>query len=87
MGETAEFLNDKHDFSREEQDIIALRSQNNAERATNEGDFKEEIVPIEIKGRKETKIVEKDEHFRPGLTMENLLFEISLIRCSFCIVL
>ncbi|MHA2352858.1 MAG: thiolase family protein, partial [Candidatus Thorarchaeota archaeon] len=53
-------------------DIVALRSQNNAERATNEGDFKEEIVPIEIKGRKEMKIVEKDEHFRPGLTMENL---------------
>ncbi len=72
MGETAEFLNDKYDFSREDQDIVALRSQNNAERATNEGDFKEEIVPIEIKGRKETKTVDKDEHFRPGLTMENL---------------
>jgi acetyl-CoA C-acetyltransferase len=72
MGETAEFLNDKYGFSREDQDIVALHSQNNAERATNEGDFKEEIVPIEIKGRKETKLVEKDEHFRPGLTMEDL---------------
>ena len=72
MGETAEFLNDKYSFSREDQDIVALRSQNNAERATNEGDFKEEIVPIAIKGRKETKTVEKDEHFRPGLTKEDL---------------
>ncbi len=72
MGETAEFLNEKYGFSREDQDIVALRSQNNAERATNEGDFKEEIVQIEIKGRKETTVVERDEHFRPGLTMEDL---------------
>ena len=72
MGETAEFLNEKYGFTREEQDTVALRSQNNAERATNEGDFKEEIVSIEIKGRKKTTIVERDEHFRPGLTMEDL---------------
>ena len=72
MGETAEFLNDKHGFSREDQDIVALRSHNNAERATKDGDFKEEIVPIEIVGRKGTTTVELDEHFRPGLTMEDL---------------
>ncbi|MHA1907107.1 MAG: thiolase family protein [Candidatus Thorarchaeota archaeon] len=73
MGETAEFLNEKHGFTREQQDEVALRSQNNTERATNEGDFKEEIVPIEIKGRKgDVTRVEKDEHFRPGLTMEDL---------------
>jgi len=72
MGETAEFLNDKHGFTREDQDIVALKSHNNAERATKEGDFKEEITPIEIKGRKGTSIVELDEHFRPGLTMEDL---------------
>ena len=72
MGETAEFLNDKHGFTREAQDIVALRSHNNAERATKEGDFKEEIVPIEIKGRKGTTTVELDEHFRPGLTMHDL---------------
>ncbi len=73
MGETAEFLNEKHGFTREDQDEVALRSQNNAERATNNGDFKEEIVPIEIEGRKgEVTIVDKDEHFRPGLTMEDL---------------
>jgi acetyl-CoA C-acetyltransferase len=73
MGETAEFLNEKYGFTREEQDIVALRSQNNAERATVEGDFKDEIVPIEFKDRKgNVTIVDKDEHFRPGLTMEAL---------------
>ncbi|MFW9847898.1 MAG: acetyl-CoA C-acyltransferase, partial [Candidatus Thorarchaeota archaeon] len=73
MGETAEFLNEKHGFTREDQDEVALRSQNNAERATNNGDFKEEIVPIQIEGKKgDATIVDKDEHFRPGLTMEDL---------------
>ncbi|MGY5870787.1 MAG: thiolase family protein [Candidatus Thorarchaeota archaeon] len=72
MGETAEFLNDKHGFTREDQDIVALNSHNNAERATKEGDFKEEIIPIEVKGRKKTTVVEVDEHFRTGLTMEDL---------------
>ena len=72
MGETAEFLNDKHGFSREDQDIVALKSHNNAERATKEGDFKEEIIPIEVKSRKGTVTVDADEHFRPGLTMEDL---------------
>ncbi|MGQ4912925.1 MAG: thiolase family protein [Candidatus Thorarchaeota archaeon] len=73
MGETAEFLNEKYGFTREEQDEVALRSHNNAERATKNGDFKDEIVPIEVKGRKgDVKIVDKDEHFRPGLTAEDL---------------
>lgn len=72
MGETAEFLNDNHGFTREDQDIVALRSNNNAERATKDGDFKEEIVPIEVKGRKKTTIIEADEHFRPGIKMEDL---------------
>ena len=81
MGETAEFLNDKHGFTREEQDTVALRSHNNAERATKEGDFAEEIVPIEIKGRKgDVTLVEKDEHFRPGLKMEDL----AKLRPAFC---
>lgn len=73
MGETAEFLNEKHGFTREQQDEVALRSQNNAERATMNGDFKNEIIPIEVSGKKgETVSVEKDEHFRPGLTMADL---------------
>ncbi len=73
MGETAEFLNEKHGFTREEQDEVALRSHNNAERATKNGDFKDEIVPIEVPSRKgDVTIVDEDEHFRPGLTMEDL---------------
>ncbi|MFX1369038.1 MAG: thiolase family protein [Promethearchaeota archaeon] len=73
MGETAEFLNEKYGFTREDQDIVALRSQTNAERSTNEGDFAAEIVPVKIQGRKgQFTTVEKDEHFRPGLRMEDL---------------
>jgi acetyl-CoA C-acetyltransferase len=73
MGETAEFLNEKHGFTREQQDEVALRSHNNAERATNDGDFKSEIVPIEVKGRRgAVTTVDRDEHFRPELTIEDL---------------
>lgn len=70
MGLTAEFLAAKHKISREEQDEIALRSHNNAERATTTGRFKTEIVPVEVKNKKKTVLVDKDEHFRPGLTPE-----------------
>ena len=74
MGLTAEFVAQLLNISREEMDILALRSHNNAERATKEGDFKEEIVPVEIpqKRGKPPLIFDKDEHFRPGLTMEDL---------------
>jgi acetyl-CoA C-acetyltransferase len=74
MGHTAEFVAQLHNISREEMDEIALRSHNNTERATLEGDFKEEIVPIEVpqKRGKPPAIFDKDEHFRPGLTMEQL---------------
>ncbi len=74
MGITAELIAYKHNFSREEIDAVALRSHNNVERATKEGDFKEEIVPVELpqKKGKPPVIFDKDEHFRPGLTMEEL---------------
>jgi acetyl-CoA C-acetyltransferase len=74
MGITAELIAYKHNFSREEIDAVALRSHNNVERATKEGDFKEEIVPVELpqKKGKPPVIFNKDEHFRPGLTMEEL---------------
>ena len=74
MGLTAEFVAQMLDISREEMDEVALRSHNNAERANKEGDFKEEIVPVEIpqKKGKPPLIVDKDEHFRPGLTMQDL---------------
>ena len=74
MGQTAEVIAQMYNISREEMDVVALRSHNNAERATKEGDFREEIVPIEIpqKKGKPPVIFEKDEHFIPGLTMEKI---------------
>jgi acetyl-CoA C-acetyltransferase len=73
MGLTAEFLAQKYGFTREQQDEVALRSQNLAEKATVDGTFKEEIVPVVIKDRRKGEIiVDKDEHFRPGLTADKL---------------
>ncbi len=74
MGVTAELIAQMYDLSREEIDAVALRSHNNAERATREGDFKDEIVPVEIpqKKGKPPVIFDKDEHFRPGITMADL---------------
>lgn len=74
MGVTAELIAQKHNLSRQEIDEVALRSHNSAERATRDGDFREEIVPVEIpqKKGKPPVIFDKDEHFRPGLTMADL---------------
>jgi acetyl-CoA C-acetyltransferase len=74
MGHTAEFLAQMLNISRQEMDEVALRSHSGVERATKEGDFKEEIVPVEIaqKRGKPPIIFDKDEHFRPGITMEEL---------------
>ena len=68
MGETAENLAEKYNISREEQDEIALRSHNNAEKATKEGKFKDEITPVKVKD----KVYETDEHIRFGLKIEDL---------------
>jgi len=73
MGQTAELVAQHLNITREEMDEIALRSHNNVERATNDGSFKEEIVPVEIPQRKKAPIIfDKDEHFRPGITMDQL---------------
>jgi acetyl-CoA C-acetyltransferase len=74
MGLTAEFVAQMYNISREEMDEVALRSHNNTERATLEGDFKDEIVPVEMpqKKGKPPIIFDKDEHFRPNLTREDL---------------
>jgi acetyl-CoA C-acetyltransferase len=74
MGHTAEFVAQLHNISREEMDEVALRSHNSTERATLNGDFREEIVPVLVpqKKGKPPLTFEKDEHFRPGLTMEDL---------------
>jgi len=73
MGHTAEFVAQHLDISREEMDAVALRSHNNVERATSDGSFKDEIIPMEIPQRKGDPVIfDKDEHFRPGMTIEKL---------------
>lgn len=74
MGHTAEFLAQKYGITREEMDAVALRSHNNVERATKEGDFADEIVGVDVpqKKGKPPKVFDKDEHFRPGITLEDL---------------
>ena len=73
MGQTAENLAKKYSISREEQDVVALRSHNNAENAIKNGNFKDEIIPISVPQRKKPpKIFDTDEHVRLGLTMDDL---------------
>jgi len=73
MGMTAENLSEKFNISREEQDEFAVRSQEKASKARDNGRFKEEIVPIVIKGKKGQEIVVMtDEHIKEGATIEGL---------------
>jgi acetyl-CoA C-acetyltransferase len=72
MGVTAENLADQYGITREEQDEFAAASQQKAEQAVESGVFTEEIVPIEVPDRKGTRLVENDEHPRPGTTAEAL---------------
>jgi acetyl-CoA C-acetyltransferase len=73
MGETAETLAHRYEISRDEQDRYALRSQQRAEAAIESGRLDEEIVPLEIKGRKgESVLFARDEHYRAGATLETL---------------
>ena len=73
MGELTEALAAKFDISREEQDLFAAQSQNKAEEAVKEARFAEEIVPIEVSGRKGQVTVFKDEEIvREGVTQESL---------------
>jgi len=72
MAGTAENLARKFEISREDQDEYALRSQQEAKRAFDAGVFAAEIVPVEIKTRKETIPFERDDHMRPETTLEGL---------------
>lgn len=64
MGLTAENLAEKYAISREEQDEFALRSQELAHAAIESGRFEKEIIPVEYKQKKETKLFSVDEHPR-----------------------
>jgi 3-oxoadipyl-CoA thiolase len=73
MGETGENVAADYQVTREDQDALALRSQQRAARAAADGYFAEEIVPVEAPGGKAGPItVSKDEHPRPETTMETL---------------
>ncbi len=73
MGQTAELVAQLHNISRQEMDEVALRSHNNVERAIQNGDFSDEIVPVLVPRRKKDPLTfDKDEHFRPGLTLDDL---------------
>ncbi|NUH83430.1 thiolase family protein [Bacillus firmus] len=64
MGLTAENLAEKYAISREEQDEFALRSQELAHAAIESGRFEKEIIPVEYKQKRETKLFSVDEHPR-----------------------
>lgn len=72
MGVTAENIAEKFGISRETQDEIALASQQKAAAAISSGRFKDEIVPIEVKVKKNTVVFDTDEHCRPNTTLEGL---------------
>jgi len=72
MGLTAENVAAKHNITREEQDRFALDSQNKMKKALEEGKFKDEIVPYEVKLRKSSFIFDTDEHPRPETSMDTL---------------
>jgi acetyl-CoA acyltransferase 2 len=72
MAGTAENLARKFEISREEQDKYALRSQQEAKRAKDEGFFADEIVAVEVKTRKGSIQVDQDDHPRPETTLEGL---------------
>jgi acetyl-CoA C-acetyltransferase len=72
MGNTAENIAKKWQITRQDQDELAVRSQNRCEAAQKSGRFKDEIIPVTIKGRKGDIIVDTDEHPTHGTTMETL---------------
>ena len=72
MGITAENIAQRHQISREEQDEFALASQHKAEAAIAAGRFVDEIVPVEVTERRQTRVVDTDEHPTRGSTLEGL---------------
>ena len=72
MGITAENVAEKYGITREELDKFSAWSQQKCEAAMKAGKFKDEIVPVEVKKKKETVIVDTDEGPRPGTTAEGI---------------
>ncbi|MEC9357243.1 MAG: acetyl-CoA C-acyltransferase family protein [Pseudomonadota bacterium] len=72
MGVTAENVAERSGISREAMDALSVESQKRAARAVDEGRFKSQIVPVEIKTRKGTVVFEVDENVRGSVTEEQL---------------
>ena len=72
MGITAENVAKKFNISRTEQDEFALASQNKAEAAQKAGKFKDEILPVEIAGKKGSTFFDNDEYIKHGSTLDGL---------------
>jgi acetyl-CoA C-acetyltransferase len=72
MGITAENIANKWQITREQQDAYALESQKRAAAAIAAGNFKSQIIPIELKSRKGPTQFDTDEHVKGDTTMESL---------------
>jgi acetyl-CoA C-acetyltransferase len=72
MGVTAENVAQDFGVSREDQDALAAESHRRAAAAADAGYFKEQITPVEVKGRKGTVTVDSDEHIRPDVSVDDL---------------
>lgn len=72
MGITAENLAKAYKISREEQDEFALLSQQKAAKAIEEGNFKEEIVPITLQNKGEARVFDTDEFVKKDLELQSL---------------
>jgi acetyl-CoA C-acetyltransferase len=70
QGVSADLIATKYGFSREDVDAYAVQSQERAARAWSEGRFKNSVIPVkDVNG---ITILDKDEHMRPGTTMQSL---------------
>jgi 3-oxoadipyl-CoA thiolase len=73
LGETAEVVAERYGITREEQDAFAVESQARAARAIEDGRFEDEIVAVDVPQRRGDAVrVDRDEHPRPGVTLEDL---------------
>ncbi len=72
MGVTAENVAKRYKITREECDALALLSHHRACKAIAEGKFKDEIIPIEVKTKRKTSIIDTDEHPIPNTSIDSL---------------
>ncbi|MBI2615570.1 MAG: thiolase family protein [Gemmatimonadetes bacterium] len=72
LGETAEVVAQQYGIPRDQQDAFAWESQQRAQRALEQCAFKDEILPVEVGGSTDRRIVDRDEHPRADVTLASL---------------